>query len=274
MISAYRPWVSWGGASAIRRESGQPNRAALLVGTEPGLARSDVGREDEGTMAPISIGIDVAKDHLDVCARPSGQAWRVANDPDGIDALALRLTEARSTCRQSLYGYLSSLDLESISDGVVKEAFPLYLNTTTMPRRPKNEPLPTIWHVPDELWHRIEPVLLELDLPFDTGAKRIDQRAALDAILYRLRTGVQWNHLPEEFPDDSSVHRTMQRWINKGVFLAIWTEIVEVCEDLGGVSFAWQAADPAVYRRRRCLGKPAPVETASAPTPPTGANQA
>ena len=47
-------------------------------------------------MAPTYIGIDAAKDHLDVCARPSGQAWRVANDPDGIDALALCLTELQA----------------------------------------------------------------------------------------------------------------------------------------------------------------------------------
>ena len=53
-------------------------------------------------MAPTYIGIDVAKDYLDVCARlsgagSSGQAWRVANDPDGIDALLLRLTELQVT---------------------------------------------------------------------------------------------------------------------------------------------------------------------------------
>lgn len=117
-----------------------------------------------------------------------------------------------------------------------------------MSRRSKDKPLPTIWHVPDQLWYRIEVILLELDPPYDTGAKRIDQRAALDAIIYRLRTGVQWNHLPKEFPDDSSVHRTMQRWIKKGVFQAIWAELVEVCDDLGGVNFSWQAADG-------CLGK-------------------
>ncbi len=131
-----------------------------------------------------------------------------------------------------------------------------------MKRRPKNEPLPAIWHVPDELWYRIEPILLELDPPFDTGAKRIDPRAALDAILYRLRTGVQWNHLPMEFPDDSSVHRTMQRWIKKGVFEALWAHLVEICDDLGGVDFEWQVADG-------CLGKAAAVGTVLAPTPPT-----
>jgi transposase len=46
---------------------------------------------------PTSIGIDVAKDHLDIAALPSGEAWRIANDPDGIDALVRRLTDLPAT---------------------------------------------------------------------------------------------------------------------------------------------------------------------------------
>src|SRR5205085_5422187 len=81
----------------------------------------------------------------------------------------------------------------------------------------QKKPLPTIWHVPDQLWEKIEPILKEHDPPKSTGRWRIDQRAALDAIIFRLRTGCQWNRLPrEEFPDDSSVHRTFQRWIELG----------------------------------------------------------
>ena len=37
------------------------------------------------------IGVDVAKDHLDVHALPSGEAWQSANDPDGIDTLVARV---------------------------------------------------------------------------------------------------------------------------------------------------------------------------------------
>lgn len=129
-----------------------------------------------------------------------------------------------------------------------------------MKRPSKNEPLPTIWRVPDELWYCIQPILLELDPPYDTDANRIDQHAALEAIIFRIRTGTQWNRLPKQFdngdpfPDDSSVHRTMQRWIKKGVFEAIWTHLVEVCEELGGVDSEGQAADG-------CLGKLASVGT-------------
>ena len=40
----------------------------------------------------------------------------------------------------------------------------------------KKETLPTIWEVPDDLWQRIEPVILELDPPKPKGRKRVDQR--------------------------------------------------------------------------------------------------
>ena len=81
----------------------------------------------------------------------------------------------------------------------------------------QKEPLPTIWRVPDELWEIIEPILAKHDPPKSTGRPRIDLRAALDAIIFRMRTGCQWNQMPKEFPDDSSVHRTFQRWVELGV---------------------------------------------------------
>ena len=118
----------------------------------------------------------------------------------------------------------------------------------------QDKPLPTIWRVPDELWHNIQPILDELDPPAKTGRPRIDPRTALDGMIYRMRTGCQWNQLPKEFPDDASVHRTMQRWIEREIFPAIWTALVEACLELGGVNFEWQAADGA-------MGKPVSVGT-------------
>jgi putative transposase len=105
-----------------------------------------------------------------------------------------------------------------------------------MPRHKRvAQELPTIWRVPDPLWERIAPILAELDPPKRTGRPRIDARAALDAIIYRLRSGVQWNQLPAEFPSDSSVHRTFQRWIARGVFDRLWATLVSECAELGGV---------------------------------------
>lgn len=111
-------------------------------------------------------------------------------------------------------------------------------------------PLPTIWRVPDELWERIEPVLNELDPSARTGRHRIAPRPALDGIIYEMRTGCQWNVLPKEFGDDSSVHRTFQRWIRLGVLDRIWALLVDECEELGGVDWQWQAVDGAMGKAR------------------------
>jgi putative transposase len=113
------------------------------------------------------------------------------------------------------------------------------------------KPLATIWRVPDELWEIIEPILEVHDPPRSTGRPRIDQRQALDAIIFRMRSGCQWNHLPkEEFPDDSSVHRTLQRWVKLGVLDLIWEKLIEECDELGGVHFEWQGADGAMGKAR------------------------
>ena len=113
------------------------------------------------------------------------------------------------------------------------------------------EPLPTIWAVPDELWNNfVVPTLHELDPEPDTGRPRIDQRKALDGIIYQMRSGCQWNHLPKDFGDDASIHRTLQRWIKRGVLERTWAKLVEICDELGGVDWKWQSADGAMGKAR------------------------
>lgn len=114
----------------------------------------------------------------------------------------------------------------------------------------KQQTLETIWRIPDKLWEQLKLVLDEYDPPKQMGRKRIDARAALDAIIFRLRSGCQWNQLPAEFPDDSSVHRTFQRWEQNGVLDEIWAILVEECEELGGVDWQWQSADAAMAKAR------------------------
>ena len=111
-------------------------------------------------------------------------------------------------------------------------------------------PLPPIWKASDDLWAIVEPILLDHDPPKPRGRKRVPPRAAFDAIIFRLRTGCQWNHLPAVYPDDSSVHRTFQRWETLGIFDRIWATVQERCEDLDGCDWEWQAADTAMTKAR------------------------
>jgi putative transposase len=123
-------------------------------------------------------------------------------------------------------------------------------------RKPR---MPTLWEVPDGLWERIEPLLNELDPPQRTGRHRIDRRRVLDGIIFRLRTGCQWNHIPKVYGDDSTIHRCFQRWCRLGLFGRIWALIVEECDELQAVDWEWQSADTSMGKARwggRCRPEP------------------
>jgi transposase len=115
--------------------------------------------------------------------------------------------------------------------------------------------------VPDDLWAVVEAAIEELDPPRRGGRPRIDQRAALNALIHRLRSGCQWNHLPTEFPDDSSVHRTFQRWLARGVLDRVWGDVAAAT----GIAWDRQVVDGTMGKAR--LGG-----IWSAPTPPTAAS--
>jgi transposase len=145
---------------------------------------------------------------------------------------------------------------------------------TDKPENTKDD-LPTIWNVPDALWAVMEKVLAMYDPPSNKGRPRIDQRKALDGILYRMRTGCQWNHLPREFGDDASIHRTLQRWETRGIFDILWAILLTKSEELGGVDWNWQAADGCLGKARgvpkkgRKSNASATPRNVSAPTRPT-----
>jgi putative transposase len=111
-------------------------------------------------------------------------------------------------------------------------------------------PLPTLWRIPDDLWERIEPILGRRYPPAATGRPRADLRVVLDAIIYRMRSGVQWNQLPDHFGPDSTVHGWFQRFVADGVLEEVWACLVAECDELGAVAWEWQAADGVMGRSR------------------------
>ena len=120
--------------------------------------------------------------------------------------------------------------------------------------------LPTVWTAPDDLWHGfIVPILKKHDPEPRTGRPRIDQRRAFDGIIFILRSGCQWNRLPAEFGNDSSVHRTFQRWVRRKVFHKLWSALVAYARRLGLVDFDWQSADCAMGKARFRGVNPAPT---------------
>jgi putative transposase len=115
--------------------------------------------------------------------------------------------------------------------------------------RPKS--LQTIWEVSDDLWTRIEPILQADWQPSPKGGQPPkDWRSILNGIIHRLRSGCQWNRLPEDFGDDSTIHRWFQRWCRNGVMGRIWAAPAAECEELGAVHWQWQSADGRLGKAR------------------------
>jgi len=132
--------------------------------------------------------------------------------------------------------------------------------------------LDTIWRTPDELWQLVE-TILEREYPrHPHDRRRADLRCVLDGIIYKLRTGCQWNALPKEFGDDSTVHRHFQAWCEKGILQKIWAELAEACALAGQVDFEWQSADGSLGKARG-VPKKKRKKKASGQTRPTGPKQ-
>ncbi len=71
-----------------------------------------------------------------------------------------------------------------------------------------------------------------------TGRPRVDLRRVVDAIIFRMRSGCQWNRLPERFGSDSTVHRWFQRFVEDGVLEELWATLVSECEQLGALDWS------------------------------------
>ena len=106
------------------------------------------------------------------------------------------------------------------------------------------------WRIPDELWERIVPLLPLRKLhPLGCHRPRVEDRTAMDAIFFVLRTGCQWNALKETgICSSSSAHRRFQEWTEAGVFLALWQSGLGAYEVLKGIDWEWLAMDGAMTK--------------------------
>ncbi len=141
----------------------------------------------------------------------------------------------------------------------------------TKRRRKPRKPLGTIWEVPDALWQRIEPILREFWPKKPTGRRPANWRQVLNGIIFRMRTGCQWDQLPRRFGPKSTVHGWFQRWAEGGIFERIWAALLAECDELQGVEWKWQAADGALGKARFGGMTSAPTRPIGARTAPSGA---
>jgi putative transposase len=104
------------------------------------------------------------------------------------------------------------------------------------------------WRIPEPLWNRLVELLPPRPVhPRGCHNPRVDDRRAMDAIFFVLRTGCQWNALNATgIGSSSSAHRRFQEGTAAGVFVTLWARGLQEYDELKGLDWSWLAMDGAM----------------------------
>jgi transposase len=98
----------------------------------------------------------------------------------------------------------------------------------------------------DEQWERLEP-LLPPQQPA-TGRPNRDHRVLINAMLWRLRTGVPWRDLPERFGPWQSVYTRFRRWREAGIWTRVLAALQAEADQAGRLDWSLHFVDGSVVR--------------------------
>ena len=108
------------------------------------------------------------------------------------------------------------------------------------------------WQVSDAFCAKVEPLIPSPERDPDKtyrrkpggGRKPLPARTVFEAIVYVLRTGIQWKALPKEiFGSPSSVHKYFLAWLEAGVFVKLWQAGLAEFDEMEGIDWSWQSLD-------------------------------
>jgi len=110
-----------------------------------------------------------------------------------------------------------------------------------------------LWELSDAFWAVAEPLIPKPRRdPNKTyrrkpggGRKPLSSRRVLAGVLYVLRTGCQWNALPERFGNSKTVHRHFLEWTRRGFFRDLWKAGLAEYDELAGIDWEWVSIDSA-----------------------------
>ena len=104
--------------------------------------------------------------------------------------------------------------------------------------------------MPEELWTKMKPLLPPRpEHPLGCHNPRVPDRAAMEAILLVLRTGMQWQALKATgICHPSSAYRRFREWLEAGVFHEFWRLGLLAYDTLVGLDFKWMSLDGAMTK--------------------------
>lgn len=120
------------------------------------------------------------------------------------------------------------------------------------------------WEVSDELWAVIEPLLPKHRRRARwPGRKRLDDRLALQGILFVLHTGIAWEHLPQELGHGSGMTcwRRLNEWHKAGVWQRLHEVLLARLRAADALDFSRAAVDSSHVRALKGGRRPARVQS-------------
>jgi len=113
------------------------------------------------------------------------------------------------------------------------------------------------WEVSEAFWAIVEPLIpkakrneeKEYKRIAGGGRKPLEPRKVFSAIVYVLRTGIQWKALPKEiFGSPSAIHRYFREWERRGFFQELWLRGLSEYDEMEGIAWRWQAIDGSMNK--------------------------
>lgn len=114
--------------------------------------------------------------------------------------------------------------------------------------------------VSDELWEYVEPLLPARTAKPRGGRPRACDRAALEGIVYVLKTGIPWGMLPNGFGVSGvTCWRRLRDWQQNGVWNRLHRVLLDELGKAGLLDWSRAALDSASVPAKKGVNKPAPT---------------
>ena len=81
------------------------------------------------------------------------------------------------------------------------------------------------YELTDAQWQRIAPLLP--GKVGDPGRSGVDNRLFVNGVLWVLRSGAFWQHLPERYGKWKTVHARFTRWARAGVWEKVFADLIK-----------------------------------------------
>lgn len=113
--------------------------------------------------------------------------------------------------------------------------------------------------IPDDLWALMKQWLPERRRSPRGGRPPVDDRKAFAGIVYRLRTGCQWDAIPSEFGSGSTCYRRFVERCDANVFEKLHAEMLHYYHQQRGIDWAWTSLDSATVKAPKGGSSPARI---------------